>query len=165
MSLELLEATLKEQAEALETAQRCHGHMARLIKEYKRHRNADHQDTSQHKGQSKMHKQDTTPLGRLYHEVVAGHEDASDDDLIQGSQEYERKRRQTQHSASSRLLQALFTDQPYVAQLNFTDLVSHQHCNAATQDKEVFPVLPVAGLRAFHFCTAKHPDGSNKCLR
>ena len=98
MSLELLEATSKEQAEALETAQRCHGHMARLIKEYKRHRNADHQDTSQHKGQSKRHKQDTTPLsaaqtepGRLYHEVVAGHEDASDDDLIQGSQEYERK--------------------------------------------------------------------------
>ena len=79
MSLELIEATLKEQAEALATAQRCHGQMTRLIKEYaQRNHNADYQDTTQPKGQSKMQKQDTTPTpavqaapSRLDHEVVA----------------------------------------------------------------------------------------------
>ena len=85
MSLKLIEATLKEQEEALATAQRCHSQITRLVKEYAQdHRLQQYteQATAQPMGQSKMPKQNTTPSP----------EDNSDEDLIQGLQAYERRR-------------------------------------------------------------------------
>ena len=173
MSLELIEATLKEQAEALATAQRCHGQMTRLIKEFaQQHHKATHY-TTQPKGQSKRQKQDTTttPAGqaapsRLDHHVVASCEDThSDDDLIQALQEHERRRGPPQHGASLQLLPVQTTALAQAAQCNALDPADQQHYNATTQDTGQFPVLPVAGLRAFHFCAAKHRDGSNRCLK
>ena len=169
MSLELIEATFKEQSEALLIAQRCHGQLKRLLKEFvQQHHNATH--NAQPKGQSKRQKQDntTTPVGqaapsRLDQHVVATCEDShSDEDLIQALQEYERRRQQ---GASLQLLHGQTTALAQADQCNALDPADQQHYNATTQDIGEYPVLPVAALRAFHLCTAKHRDGSYRCLK
>ena len=163
MSRKVIEALLKEQAKALTTAQWCHSQITRLIKEQSQdqgmHQYAEHQSTEQPLGQSKRQKQDTTPS-------PAEH---SDEDLIQGLQAYERCRAQPQHSTSKHQPQAQPTAQSQMAPHNAMhdqrqDRVGRLHDSAAAQDMEAAPALPVAGLRAFHFCPAMQHDGSGKCL-
>ena len=111
MSLKLIEATLKEQEEALATAQRCHSQITRLVKEYaqdQRLQQYTEQATAQPMGQSKRQKQDTTPSA----------EEFSDEDFIQGLQLHEWRRAQSQHSTSIQEPQALPTPHPQMAHHN-----------------------------------------------
>ena len=162
MSLKLIEATFKEQEEALATAQRCHSQITRLVKEYaqdQRLQQYTEQATAQPMGQSKRPKQNTTPSP----------EDNSDEDLIQGLQAYERRRAQSQHSTSIQEPQAQPTPHPQMVHHNAMQDQPHyaaggQQQPAAAQGLAAAPALPVAGLRAFHLCPAKHRDGSGRCL-
>ena len=92
MSFGLVEAILKEQSDALSTAQRCQDQLKELLEVYmQQHHNATH--NAQPQGISKRHQQDNTatpveaaPI-RLEQLKATLYEDSlSDEDLIQGLQ-------------------------------------------------------------------------------
>ena len=169
MSFELVEAIFKEQSEALSIAQRCQDQLKELLKVYmQRHHNATH--NAQPRGKSKRHQQDNTaapveqaaPI-RLEQQTAITCEDShSDEDLIQGLQEFDRTRQQ---GASQQPLHGHPTAPAQEDQCNALDQATQQHSKGTTQVMAEHPVLPVAALRAFHLCTAKHRDGSYRCLK
>ena len=169
MSFELVEAIFKEQSEALSIAQRCQDQLKELLKVYmQRHHNATH--NAQPQGNSKRHQQDNTaapveqaaPI-RLEQQTAITCEDShSDEDLIQGLQEFDRTRQQ---GTSQQPIHGLPTAPAQEDQCSASDRATKQHNKGPPQDMVEFPALLVADLRAFHLCTAKHRDGSYRCLK
>ena len=166
MSLELVEAILEEQSQALSTAQRCQDQIKRLLREYmQRHHNATHNSRS-----GERHQQDNfaAPFeqaapSRQEQQPAITHEDShSDDDLIQGLQEFDRTRQQY---TSQQPTHELPTAPAHEDQCSESDKATQQHNKGTTQDMVEVPALPLADLRAFHLCTAKHRDGSYRCLK
>ena len=164
-NLELIDALLKEQEEALSTVHRCQRQIARLVKEQIQcqslKQSTEHQAGEHSTGQGKKQKQDPTPQA----------EELSDEDLIQALQLHEwRNGAQSPHSTSRQELMHEPSHQPQMAPHNATmedqpqDTVGRQQLSTAAHSMATAPELPIAGLRAFHICPAMHIDGSGKCL-
>ena len=164
MSLEMVEAILEEQSQALSAAQRCQDQIKGLLRDYlQRHHTAAHNARSSDRSQ-----QDNFPApldqaapGRQEQQPATTNEDShSDDDLIQGLQEFERT---GQQYASQHPILELPTFPAHEDQCGESDKATQQLNKGTTQDLADVPVLPLADLRAFHLCIAKHRDGSYRC--
>ena len=113
MSLELVEAIFKEQAQALSTAQRCQDQLKDLLRDYmQRHHNATH--NSQSRSSSTRQQQDTiaapfdqaAPIRQEQQPAITCEDSHSDEDLIQGLQEFYRTRQQDTSQQPTRLKRA-----------------------------------------------------------
>ena len=167
MSLDRIEATFKAQTDALLIAQRCQDQLHEQLKELMTQRHgASHMSHTEE--QSKRHKQDITTIpvdqavsGRLGQRELDPDEDLhTDEDLIQALQDYEKERQQGTghqllHDKSIVPAQMSHSTTPYPA--------GHQHNTVHHPGEQ--PPLPVAGLRAFHLCTARHSDGRYSCRK
>ena len=168
MSLELVEAIFKEQSQALSTAQRCQDQLKELLRDYmQRHHNATHNSQSR---SSSTRQQDNiaapfeqaAPIRQEQHPAITCEDSHSDEDLIQGLQEFDRTRQQ---DTSQQPIHGLPIAPAQEDQCSASDQATQQHNKGTTQDMVELPALPVADLRAFHLCTAKHRDGSYRCLK
>ena len=166
MSLELVEAILEEQSQALSTAQRCQDQIKGLLRDHmQRHHNATHNSRSSARQQQDNIAapfEQAAPIRQEQKPAITCEDSHSDEDLIQGLQEFDRTRQQ---GTSQQPIHGHPTAPAQEDQCSASDQATQQHNKGTTQDMVELPALPVADLRAFHLCFAKHRDGSYRCLK